>query len=111
MKFFFYCILLFTTLIAQPALACQPTAEPTTTSTTHIAARPLMRYLVATLRLPKARARAVQKALQAHPLSMRTPEQIAERLHDVLLPQEYFQFRVLSANAVTYENLRALSAR
>lgn len=76
-----------------------------------IAARPLVRYLAATLHLPPAQAAAVQLAVGKYPWRARTPEHLAQCLAQVLTPNEFDQFLQLQDNADARNSLRSLALR
>lgn len=74
-------------------------------------ARPLARYLTATLHLRRHKARQVQRAVRRNPLQLTTPEQIAQRLRPVLTDAQYEQFVALQDNVASYEMLNRLTAQ
>ena len=76
-----------------------------------IAARPLVRYLAATLHLSLAQTAAVQLAVGKHPWRARTPEQLAQCLVQVLAPNEFDQFMQLQDSADARNSLRYLVLR
>ena len=76
-----------------------------------IAARPLVRYLAATLHLSPAQTAAVQLAVGKHPWRARTPEHLAQCLVQVLTPKEFDQFLQLQDNAAAHNSLRGLARR
>jgi hypothetical protein len=78
-----------------------------------IAARPLVRYLAATLHLSPAQTAAVQLAVGKHPWRARTPERLALCLAQVqvLTPNEFDQFLQLQESAAAHNSLRCLARR
>jgi hypothetical protein len=76
-----------------------------------IAARPLVRYLAATLHLPPAQAVAVQLAVGKYQRRGRTPEHLAQCLAQVLTPSEFDQFLQLQNDAAAHNSLRSLALR
>ncbi|QKG53070.1 hypothetical protein [Hymenobacter sp. BRD67] len=76
-----------------------------------IGARPLVRYLAATLQLSRAQTAAVQHAVQSHQLQTRSLQQLALCLEQVLTPAEYEQYLQLQDDAATYKSLRVLALR
>ncbi|MGI4874155.1 MAG: hypothetical protein ACRYFX_23590 [Janthinobacterium lividum] len=113
-------VILTAALIALVSLAARPAAAssqdperatPSSTKAKHLAARPLVHYLAATLQLSTSQTLAVQQALKVNPLQLRTPEQIAERLQPVLTTAEFDRFKELTNNVTTYEFLNSLATR
>lgn len=76
-----------------------------------IAARPLVRYLAATLHLSRTQTAAVQQAVAKHQRSVRTPEQLAQCLAQVLTPDEFDHFLQLQDQADTFGSLQCLALR
>ncbi len=76
-----------------------------------IAARPLVRYLAATLHLSRAQTAAVQRAVAKHQWRVRTPEQLALCLEQVLTPDKFDQFLQLQDRADTFGSLQCLAMR
>lgn len=72
-------------------------------------ARPLARYLTATLHLRRHKARQVQRAIRRNPLALNTPEQVAERLRPVLTAAQYERYTTLQNNVTSYEMLHRLT--
>ncbi|HET9502645.1 MAG TPA: hypothetical protein VFO93_03840 [Hymenobacter sp.] len=74
-------------------------------------ARPLVRYLTATLRLTPAQAVAVQQALRTEVPRPLVPEQLAQRLEPVLSPEAQERLHALQTNVDSYRTLYYLAAR
>lgn len=75
------------------------------------AARPLTRYLVATLRLTPQQAVAVQRALNAHAAKGLPPEQLTLSLNPVLSPEAQQQLLNIQGDAASYRTLTYLTIR
>lgn len=82
-----------------PLLHCRP------------GARPLTRYLAATLHLTHKQAHAVQRALRNYPTRSLAPEDLGVSLGPVLTPEAQERLQVLQTNATTYQTLHYLAAR
>jgi hypothetical protein len=82
-----------------PLLLCRP------------GARPLTRYLTATLHLTHKQAVAVQRALRSHTATRLTPEQLTLSLSPVLSPEAQEQLLDIQANAASYQTLAYLTTR
>ena len=74
-------------------------------------ARPLVRYLTATLRLTPAQAVAVQQALRTETPRPLAPEQLTQRLEPVLSPEAQERLHALQTNVDSYRTLYYLAAR
>jgi hypothetical protein len=74
-------------------------------------ARPLVRYLTATLRLTPAQVAAVQQALRAETPRPLVPEQLAQRLEPVLSLEAQERLHALQTNVDSYRTLYYLAAR
>jgi hypothetical protein len=74
------------------------------------AARPLTRYLAATLRLTPKRAAAVQRRLHGHATKRFAPEQLALSLSPLLSPEEQQHLLDMQENAASYRTLTYLTA-
>jgi hypothetical protein len=75
------------------------------------AARPLTRYLTATLRLTPKQAAAVQRRLHGHATKRLAPEQLALSLSPLLSPEEQQHLLDIQQNAASYRTLTYLTAR
>lgn len=73
-------------------------------------ARPLTRYLAATLRLTPRQAVAVQRTLHGHAAKRLAPEQLALSLGPVLSPEAQQQLLAMQENAASYQTLAYLTA-
>lgn len=116
MKAFFTASFLFlAVLLTAPTRAFAQDVERPTPSLRlaggELSARPLVRYLAATLQLSHAQTETVQQALRTRPLEVRTPEQVSQRLQAVLTLDQYDQLLQLQADADTYKCLRCLATR
>ncbi len=103
--------LLLATFEARPALAFSHDLERAAPGVHVAKARPLVHFLVAALHLPTQRALAVEVALAPRHQQVRTPEELTQRLTEVLLPTEYEQLLAMQSDATTYETLRQLTVR
>ena len=74
-------------------------------------ARPLARYLTATLRLTPKQAAAVQRTLQGHAAKRLAPEQLALSLSPVLSVESQQQLLDMQENAASYRTLAYLTTR
>jgi hypothetical protein len=74
-------------------------------------ARPLVRYLTATLRLTPAQVVAVQQALRTELPRPLVPEQLVQRLSPVLGPEAQERLQALQTNVDSYRTLYYLAAR
>lgn len=107
MKIFTTAILLgFSSLASHPAAASLPVAAHATP--TPVPSQ-LVHYLVATLQLSTTQTAAVQQALKASPLKVRTPEQITDCLRPVLSPDELSRLIALTNDVQSYEYLNYLA--
>lgn len=75
------------------------------------AARPLTRYLAATLRLTPKQAATVQRTLHGHAAKRLAPEQLASSLGDVLSAEAQQQLLAMQENAASYQTLSYLTTR
>ena len=75
------------------------------------AARPLTRYLAATLHLTHKQADAVQRALRNRPARPLAPEDLTLSLSPVLTPEAQERLQALQNNAAAYQALCYLAAR
>lgn len=93
---------------AEPTLrqAAPATGRPATPG-----ARPLVRYLTATLRLTPTQAAAVQQALSTESPRPLLPEQLAQNIGPVLSLEAQERLQSLQANAAAYRTLYYLAAR
>ncbi len=82
-----------------PLLHCRP------------GARPLTRYLAATLHLTHKQARAVQQALRTYPAHSLAPENLTLSLSPVLTPEAQERLQELQDDVTTYKALYYLAAR
>jgi hypothetical protein len=107
--------LLLTVLATQPVLA--RTQAPTRLIPRGFClfgrptARPLTRYLAATLRLTPRQAAAVQRTLHGHAAKRLAPEQLALSLSPVLSAEKQQQLLAMQENAASYQALVYLTAR
>lgn len=107
--------LLLTALATRPALA-QPQAPARLVPRSFClfgrpTARPLTRYLTATLRLTPKQAATVQRTLHGHAAKRLAPEQLALSLSPVLSPEAQLQLLDMQENAASYQTLSYLTAR
>ena len=106
--------LLVLALGLRPALAADHDYEIATPSRGRlagggIAARPLVRYLAATLHLSQAQTVAVQQAVARHQRRVRTPNQLALCLEQVLTANEFDRFLQLQDQPDSFETLQCLA--
>jgi len=94
--------------VAVPALAL-PQAPSAVAA--RAGARPLVRYLTATLRLTPAQVVAVQQALRTETPRPLAPEQLTQRLEPVLSPEAQERLHTLQTNVDSYRTLSYLAAR
>lgn len=107
-------LLLLLALGLRPALAAAHDPENAAPSRGQlagggIAARPLVRYLAATLHLSRAQAAAVQQAVAKHQRRVRTPNQLAQCMAEVLTPNELDRFLQLQDRPDTFGMLQYLA--
>lgn len=76
----------------------------------HEAARPLLRYLIATLHLPDGQALEVQQVLKAHPLGTLTPVELANLLFPVLTEGQFTKFQDLADSEMLGPNMQYLAS-
>ena len=95
-------------LLGSPVAASLPVAAHATP--TPVPSQ-LVHYLAATLKLSTTQTAAVQQALKANPLKVRTPEQITDCLRTVLSPDELSRLIALTNDVQTYEYLNYLARR
>ncbi|MFD1467756.1 hypothetical protein ACFQ48_05945 [Hymenobacter caeli] len=76
----------------------------------HEAARPLLRYLIATLHLPDGQALEVQRVLKAHVLVRPSAGELANLLFPVLTEAQFARFQDLADNEVLGPNLNYLAS-
>ena len=106
MKVFTAALLLgFMSLLASPVAIGSPVVMRVTP--TPIPSQ-LVHYLAATLKLSTTQTAAVQQALKANPLKVRTPEQITDCLRTVLSPEELSRLIALTNDMQSYEYLNYL---
>ena len=98
MKSFFFAVLCLLSLAAAPQTASAKSV------------RPLTRYLTATLHLRRREAKAVQTAVNQHPLHTRTPEEVVERLRTVLNADQLQTLTALTGSVDSYEILHQLAS-
>lgn len=84
---------------------------PPAAATARPGARPLVRYLTATLRLTPAQVVAVQQVLRTEAPRPLVPEQLAQRLEPVLGPEAQERLHALQTNVNSYRALYYLAAR
>ena len=107
MKSFITALLLgFISLVGRPATAAL--VVPAYATPTPVPSQ-LVHYLVAALQLSGAQTAAVQQALKANPLRVRTPEQITDCLRPVLSPDELSRLIALTNDVQSYEYLNYLA--
>ena len=97
MKSFFLAVLFLLALAAAPQTASAKNV------------RPLTRYLTATLHLRHRQVKAVQTAVNQHPLQTRTPEEVIERLRSVLNADQLQTLTALTGSVDSYEMLHQLA--
>lgn len=84
---------------------------PPAATTARPGARPLVRYLTATLRLTPAQVAAVQQVLRTEVPRPLVPEQLTQRLEPVLSPEAQERLHALQTNVDSYRTLYYLAAR
>ncbi|OGX91652.1 hypothetical protein BEN49_04545 [Hymenobacter coccineus] len=73
-------------------------------------ARPLLRFLVATLRVPDRQALAIQQVLKTRALGTPTPEELAALLRPVLTEAQFAKFQDLVNSGLLGSNLTYLAS-
>jgi hypothetical protein len=96
--------------VASPAPAL-PQVPPAAPAPCRPGARPLVRYLTATLRLTPTQVAAVQQALRTDMPRSLVPEQLAQSLSPVLSPEAQERLHALQTNVDSYRTLYYLAAR
>jgi hypothetical protein len=70
-----------------------------------------VRYLSAALHLRPGQVHLVQLAVRRAPLTLQTPEQVAERLRPVLSATQFAQYADLQNNSTAYQMLQRLAGQ
>ncbi len=73
-------------------------------------ARPLLRFLVATLRVPDRQALAIQQVLKTRALGTPTPAELAALLRPVLTEAQFAKFQDLASSELLGPNLTYLAS-
>ncbi|MGI4886289.1 MAG: hypothetical protein ACRYFR_15140 [Janthinobacterium lividum] len=76
----------------------------------HEGARPLVRFLVATLRVPSRQALEIQHLLKTHTLGTPTPDELATLLRPVLTEAQFAKFQDLVSSERLGSNLTYLAS-